>query len=225
MNQTSEPDSSIVISYLTLRKTIGWLGISLPFLLVLGAWLIFQEKDIRSSISAYYYSDMGDVFVGTLCAIGFFLFSYKGYERRDDIAGDVACVLAVGAALFPTAPVPIPPDEGASCYGGQIGYCPHGFFAASFFLMLAYFCLFLFTKTDPNKPPSRRKLKRNAVYRACGYTMLSCILLVPFIYLLPDNITAAIEKYDPVFWLETVAVLAFSVSWLTKGEAILKDES
>jgi hypothetical protein len=30
---------------------------------------------------------------------------------------------------------------------------------------------------------------------------------------------------NPVFWLESLAVEAFGVSWLTKGETILKDET
>jgi hypothetical protein len=34
-----------------------------------------------------------------------------------------------------------------------------------------------------------------------------------------------IKKLDPVFWLESLAVVAFGVSRLTKGEMILKDES
>jgi len=33
-----------------------------------------------------------------------------------------------------------------------------------------------------------------------------------------------LERYAPIFWLEGIAVIAFGVSWLTKGEAILKDK-
>ena len=29
---------------------------------------------------------------------------------------------------------------------------------------------------------------------------------------------------EPIFWLESVAIVAFGLSWLTKGETILKDE-
>jgi hypothetical protein len=32
-----------------------------------------------------------------------------------------------------------------------------------------------------------------------------------------------VERLTPVFWLESVAVVAFGVSWLVKGETILKD--
>jgi hypothetical protein len=32
------------------------------------------------------------------------------------------------------------------------------------------------------------------------------------------------EAYKPGYWLEALAVLAFGISWFTKGEAILKDK-
>lgn len=32
-----------------------------------------------------------------------------------------------------------------------------------------------------------------------------------------------VKRLDPVFRLESLAVVAFGVSWLTKGESILKD--
>lgn len=216
MNQIPKPNNSLIISYMTLRRAVGWIGILLPFLLI-GYSLIFQEP-FEKSISHYYYTDMQDVFVGALCVIGFMLFSYKGHERRDDIVGDVACVFAVGVALVPTGP-------GDEMCPDKVSYCVHGVFAAFLFLTLAYFSLVLFTKTDSSKTPSRRKLRRNAFYKAFGYTMLSCILLVPLAsYLLPKNIIDAIH---PVLWLEAIAIIAFSSSWLIKGEEIkiLNDET
>ena len=70
-------EKSLIISYLTLRKIIGILGIALPFVLYLGALIIFQIN-IQSSISSYYYTGMRGVFVGTLFVIGFFCFHTKG---------------------------------------------------------------------------------------------------------------------------------------------------
>ena len=86
MKKTLKIDHSLVFSYLTLRKAIGFLGIALPFAVSLGALLLFRTG-IQSSISSYYYTGTRDVLVGSLWAIGFFLLSYKGYERIDSIAG------------------------------------------------------------------------------------------------------------------------------------------
>jgi hypothetical protein len=192
------------------------LGIALPFILAVGGMLL-DGPDIQTSISSYYYTGMRNVLVGTLCAIGVFLLSYRGYERQDDIAGDIACVFALGVAFFPTTPSGTPTKTQVTIAA------VHYTCAAGLFLTLSYFSLCLFTKTDPNRTPTVRKLQRNKVYRACGYTMLAAIALIALNAVLPDNITASIDKFDPVFWLESVTVIAFGVSWLTKGEAILKD--
>ena len=101
-------------------------------------------------------------------------------------------------------------------------------FAAGFFLTLAYFSLYLFTKSDREKTPKKRQ--RNRVYRACGYVMLLALALIAlevsiqYLELLPDAALRMIENLDPRFWLESIAMLAFGVSWWVKGEAILRDE-
>ena len=56
-------------SYLALRKAVGWIGILLPFILMFGVFLIFKGEIIQESISHYYHTGMGDVFVGALCAV------------------------------------------------------------------------------------------------------------------------------------------------------------
>lgn len=215
INTTKEP-SSLMIGYMTLRKAVGLLGTSLPFVLSLGALLLF-DTGIQPSISSYYHTGMGDVFVGILCAIGVFMLSYRGYERQDGVAGDLACVFAVGTALFPTTPRG---DLTLDAIGAL-----HLVFAALFFLTLAYFSLFLFTKTDPTKTPTRRKIQRNQVYRVCGYTLVASIALIFLLTFLPSEIKRALSPYNPVYWLESLAVVAFGISWLTKGEAMLKDET
>lgn len=209
---------NLVITYLTLRKMIGILGFALPFILYSGALLIFQTG-MQNSISSYYHTGMRDLFVGVICVIGFFLLAYKGYETADNVTGDIGCLSAIGLALFPTAP-----DDVVSGTNLFIGYV-HLTFAAMFFLTLIYFSLFLFTKTDPDRTPTQRKLQRNKVYKICGYTMAGCILLITIYFLLPEETTSPLSDYYPVFWLESIAIIFFGISWLTKGEAILKDEN
>ncbi len=237
MNPNTEIENRHLASYLTLRKGIGYLGLALPFILGIGGMLL-PEPGLRSSISAYYHTGLGDVFVGTIFAIGIFLFSYKGYEPQDDRAGDFACFCAIGLALFYTFP-----DMGDSSRGIGLTVSPataetlekiavaHFVFAAGFFLTLAYFSLCLFTKSDPDKKPSQEKLQRNIVYRVCGYVILLAIALIALggliqkLELLPEATLSTIVSLDPVFWLESIAIVAFGVSWSVKGEAILRDET
>jgi len=79
----------------------------------------------------------------------------------------------------------------------------------------------LFRKTNPSKTPTRQKLQRSNVYTVCGSTILACIALIGLRSLLPEE--SPVNGLEPVFWLESIAVFVFGISWLTKGEAILKD--
>jgi putative copper export protein len=216
MPKQQEKNTTLVFSYLTLRKVIGLLGLALPFVLSFGAFVVFRQE-LQSSISYYYWTGMRDVFVGTLFAIGFFLLSYQGYERADNIAGNLACLFAVGVALFPTMQ-----SDGAAGLPRFLSIV-HFVCAAAFFGTLIYFCLVLFTKTKKRGRPTRQKVMRNRIYRGCGYLMAACILLT-FVFFLVQPVYAVLAPYSPVYWLEAIAIIAFGVSWLVKGEAILKDE-
>jgi hypothetical protein len=215
MNQQSGPQEPLVLSYLGLRKAVGIIGVALPFVLAFGK-LLLQGPGIQDSISGYYYTVMRNVFVGSLCAIGVFLMSCRGYDWKDEFAANLACAFAIGVALFPTTPY-----SGATSRDEFIGKL-HLSFAVFLFLTFAYFSLALFTKTAPDKTPTPRKLQRNIVYRVCGYTILACILLIAVVALTP--VRYLVERLTPVFWLESAAIVAFGVSWLTKGETILKDQ-
>ena len=206
--------SCMVVSCLTLRKAVGILSIALPLVLVVGKRLL-DGPGIQSSISAYYYTGMRDIFVGTLCATGVLLFSYRGYDRIDRLVANLAGVFVVGLALFPTASA-----TGGSTAQSIVGHI-HLTFASAYFLAQAYFSLVLFTKTDPARQMTARKKRRNVVYTACGCTIVVCLALVLVDFAFLEH--SAVQALDPVFWLEVVAVFAFGISWLTKGEAILAD--
>jgi len=213
MMQSSD-DSGYVISYMMLRKATGIIGIALPVVLVAGK-ILLESPGIQSSISSYYYTVMRDVFVGSLCAIAVFLMSYKGPGKNDDLAGNLACIFALGVALFPTEPALDPtPHE-------KLVGTVHYMFSAAFFSMLAYFCLGLFRRTSPDRKPTPRKLLRNKVYKICGYTIIFCIVMIGMVSQLSEG--SPVKQLSPVFWFESLAIWAFGWSWFTKGEGILKD--
>ncbi|HTL39332.1 MAG TPA: DUF998 domain-containing protein [Methylomirabilota bacterium] len=215
MAKVTKSNNSLVLSYLDLRKAIGIIGMALPFVLVLGK-VILEGPGLQSSISSYYYTIMRDVFVGSLCSIAVFLFSYRGYAQIDNMMGMLASLFAVGTALFPTDPSVNPTD--LQILIGKF----HITFALLFFLTLAFFALFLFRKTDPTKPPTPQKLMRNSVYTFCGWGIIVCILLIIIVEKLSRDLV--LFDYVPVFWLEALAIILFGISWFVKGEAILKDE-
>lgn len=99
----SESVDPQLISYLTLRKAVGILGIIFPIVLIVGSVICCGCSEVQSSISAYYHTGMRNLFVGLLCAIGLFLFAYRGYDSADAITGNIACLFALGVAFFPTS--------------------------------------------------------------------------------------------------------------------------
>jgi hypothetical protein len=215
MNQQSGPQDPLVRSYLTLRKAVGIIGCALPIVLVFGL-MFLKGLGIQHSISAYYHTDMRNVFVGSLCAIGIFLMSCRGYDWKDGVAGIFACVCAIGVALFPMAP-----EVSSTPVKEHIGWA-HWTFAALLFATLAIFCIFLFTKTGPENRPTRKKVQRNRVYYVCGGAIVVSIVLIPLVT--KTSLKDVIQCPTAVFWLESLAVEAFGFAWLIKGETFLKDE-
>jgi hypothetical protein len=213
MGNTQLSSDQRIISYLTLRKAIGVIGTLLPFVLA-GVYMLLVSKIVfQASISAYYYTSMRNVLVGNLCAIGVFLFAYRGYDWQDNLCTNAAGVFAIGVAFCPTTP----PDPSPTAT--VLGYL-HLAFAGLLFSMLAIISLFLFTRTgSPGERPAQKR-KRDVVYHICGCVIVACLLLVPVEAFVLGQ---AVAGYQPLFWLEAVAIVAFGVAWLVKGQAILKD--
>ena len=221
-----------VISYQTLRKTIGWLGILLPFIMIIGAWAFWNCTTLQPSISHYYYTNMREIFVGVICSVALFLFTYTGPTRIDGWVSNIAGVFGLGIALFPTRLLCdniAKLSEGESCYPCQqsvtsltrIPYHAtlHLLCAALFFITLALMSIFLFRLSDCSKKEQTiQKRKRNIIFLYCGLIMLASIAAAG-VYLM----FAGDKPTTFVLWAEVVALMAFGVSWLTKGQAIVKD--
>jgi len=206
---------NLIISYLTLRKVIGWLGMGLGIFCFVGG-LVFAGI-VKDSISAYYHSNMRDVMVGVLMIAGAFLVSYKGYDKLDDVMSNVAGISAIVVGLFP-------------CYSGQtrLGFMllpgkfvgvVHFVSAGVFFLTLAFISYFLFTKSG--EKVTYRKRQRNKVYRVCGIVIFVSVLVLALAGLfVPSEITKALLL---TLVVEIVMLIAFGISWLVKGEVLLGD--
>lgn len=200
---TEKREDIQIISYLTLRTLIGTLGILLPVLLAIGGFIFSKSFVLKSSISNYYYTPMGNVLVGVLFVLGFFLLTYKGYKSIDNITGSLGFLFALGVALFP-------------CQSDFMAVrIVHFASAGLLFSVFVFFSLVLFTKTHEDKEPSSGKKNRNVVYWVCGLAMILFLLLIAlsFIFLTPDQRNA----YKLIFWLESAALWAFGISWLVKG--------
>ncbi len=210
MTTLPPPPGPLIISYLTLRKVVGFLGIGLVPVVVLGSLILDHPPKIQISVSAYYYTSMRNELEGIICGISMFLLSYHGYTKQDSIVSKIAGLFALGIAFFPTS---------ETAQKGDILSILHYLASGVFFAALSYMSIWLFTKSDGNK--TEQKKKRNRVYRVCGIVMAVSVLGIPI-----DSIPAiheAVFFLKPTLIFETLALVAFGISWLTKGAFILAD--
>jgi len=65
---------------------------------------------------------------------------------------------------------------------------------------------------------------RNVVYLVSGLTILACMAGIgTCFFLVPSHVKVKLNALGFVFWVEWLAVWAFSAAWLTKGRAIFDD--
>lgn len=230
-------------SYMALRQVIGILGMFLPFAVVFFA-AVFGSPDCLplncfSTISATYHTNAGPIMVGLLFCVGLFLVTYDGYDKQDSIVSTISGIAAMGIAFFPCTLKILSIDSAGHSLGTRVGifHLPievsniiHLCLAAAFFLLLAYNSFFLFTKTKNKDSMSDEKKKRNLLYKICGlviFISIICILVINLLYTFlfsanpPDFYAFEYTPYGIVF--ETIMLIAFGLSWLAKGGAIMRD--
>lgn len=213
-----ERTNTLVVSYLDIRRAIGVSGLLLPVLLGPVGWLAFGIE-FQDNMSSYYHTPLRDVFVGTLCSIGIFLFCYRGYDAIEDWTGNLGCISALGVALFP-----LDPGSDPLYQESWTGYL-HTLSGGTFFITLALYSLFHFPTSSGSKhelAPHERE--RNFIYRTSGLViLLSMVAMGAYLFLLSPEWKRPFDRYNFLFWMEWIAVWAFAGAWLTKGRAMVAD--
>lgn len=200
----------------------------LPVLVVVVSIILCCNECLQPTISDYYYTRSGDILEGVLWVLAFFLFAYKGHEPLDNIITNFAGVCALGVAFFPTTYISGSPQcmhhEAYQC--ASIGMI-HNISAILLFFTFGIMSRFIFIKTDKVKghPNFEIKQKRNKVFKLCGiliFVFIGIILFYEFLRyksLLPYSI----ETYLPLLILEILILWSFGISWLIKGQFMMKD--
>jgi hypothetical protein len=221
-------NQQLLVSYHAQQQTVGWIAFLMPFSVRILA-SVFDGIAWTDSISAYYYTALRDVFVGSLAIGGLALAFFRTDRRHDAWVAVVAGLAAIGIGLFPmkilrgdilwrSATTP----EAADKLLDALQHAPHGplglhfYCVATFFAATAYLVIFSFrANTAPD--PTPQKLARNKVYVVCGAIMAA------------SGIWLAYQKLHQraIFWPELCAVVSFAAAWLVKGQAVpgLKDEA
>ncbi|OXA79542.1 hypothetical protein SAMN05444397_104189 [Flavobacterium aquidurense] len=209
-----------IFTYRRIRRAIGYLGISLPILLVGLSYISFFKTPLQPSISNYYYTNFREIFTGTLAAVGLFLIRYKGHGnpsiwKNDNLLTNIAGIMAIGVALFP-----MNPEDSFNKTYTLIPYAEkwlgwlHYSFAALLFLIMALLAINVFTIGQENETQdSKSMLNENNIYRFCGYSIIVFVILVPI------SETFKWFHYSTLI-LEALALFAFGSAWLIKGRAL-----
>jgi amino acid transporter len=209
----------MLATYQTLRVVLVIIALAFPWVLWIGGRFVFDHIPLQASMSDYYHAStesikdrnerkstgaapdplnsgrgvMRNWFAGVLFAIGGLLAVYKGFRPAEDLALNLAALFAVLTALVPNT------------WEGD-GPPWHGIFAVTFFVCIAYVCIFTASATLSLVNEDRRKRLRR-VYKTLGWAMV----VFP--------VGAAILTYATgrfIFVAEAGGVYAFAFYWLVK---------
>lgn len=205
------------IDTIRLRKTVGWLGMLLP-IIVLVLCLIFQcvpGHVFPDSISAtYYFAPTITPFMGILIAASILLICYKGYEMIDDVINTLTGIAGLCICLFPCSNPEmykmglIPDYVGTFQMPVNISGWIHNISAVLFFGLLAYNVIFLFTKSSGEM--TKNKKIRNIIYRVCGIGMVVALLAIVLV--------SVFNIWGGTWLVEAVALFFFGIAFLTKAD-------
>ena len=209
-----------VFTYRRIRRAIGYLGVSLPILLVGLSLIPFFDTEVQPSISDYYYTNFRDILTGTLAAVGLFMIRYKGHGnisiwKDDQLLTNIGGLMAIGVSLVPVSPE-TEPQNILTLIPYQFSWLGwlHYIFAALLFLTFALLSINVFTigqnKTE-NIPVST--FNENHIYIFCGSAILVLMVLIPVseVYYLFNYSTLI---------LEALILFFFGTAWLIKGRAL-----
>lgn len=191
------------LSYRNLRALIGYIGLTLPVTLVLTG---LADGHVESSLSAYYYTQVGSIFTGSLAAVGVFLIAYRIRAWAwDGILTTLAGIAALGTALFHCAPQHPTANQTVLAH-------IHLASAGALFILLGAISLLIFPYAD-NPPDAPWRV---ACYRGLGALIWLALIAMPVL----SAFAQPFYNDDRVFLiLEAVCVITFSVSFIIKGHA------
>lgn len=197
----------ILATYFSVRIGMAVIALTLPFILWLGG-LWYAGLPLQDSMSTYYHAvgpdghAMRNWFVGILFVVGAFLYLYKGFSQAENIALNIAGVMGWLIALIPSH---------WNCAPDCDKFSLHGLCAVSFFICIAYVCIFCAKDTLHliQDPATRERYKR--IYNWIGFFMLvspvGAYVLSVFFH----------EYKSYTFFVEAFGVIVFALYWLVKS--------
>ena len=200
----AKPERAEINQY-TMKLIVGLVAVLLPVLTNYFADLM--ESSITSISESYWVGGWPEsIFVGFLFAIASFLMAYNGTLAREMWLSKAAALAAVCVALFP-----------CDC-GGQPQIIPGLHYAAAgiMFAVLAYFCLIFLDRAQEKGHAEARR--RAMIYRVCAIGIVLSIAGLAYNGFTSESISGRWDTF--VYWVETLGLVSFGVSWLTASHTV-----
>jgi len=215
-------------TFMTLRALLAGTAVAFPVALVGGGWVL-ADLNVLPQLSAYYFTPLGDLFVGMLCAIGIGLIAYKGFTDAEDIALNIGGVLICLVALFH-----MQPELALNCFA-KADNPPSGYLLRSlqfhvpswlhfacavlFYAVLGYVMIFcshasLVLQSSANAVRCYRRL-----YTSLGAGFVVSVVLSFVIHkLMPDEGCGNLW----ILVAEVLGLLCFAAFWIVKTHEIAR---
>ena len=229
-------DVAYTRSYRIIRLTVGFLGMLLPIIFIIGETFFLRGGvHVRGSLSAYYHTSMQDVFVAGLCVIGFMLATYMAGELKtwDFWVSLIAGIAVLGVVFFPTSRPGLladappcgshPEPPGCSPVEQTLGEHTtaqiHAGFAIAFILSLAVMSFFFAVSEVLDKSGLRAQAQdKQSVFRNpmlfLIHSICALIILIAGIWAF---IGVNVGELTRLYIGEVASVWAFGLSWILAG--------
>ncbi|QKX18156.1 DUF998 domain-containing protein [Microbulbifer sp. YPW1] len=200
------------IDHHTAKLIVGLIALSLA------SFTDFLTPGVSiSSISLSYHltDNARDVFVGSLCVISAFLWSYNGYSLFQAVLSKVGAVAAAAVAFFP-----------CDCFAGRgievvdrettVAGIVHTASAISMFIILAIFC-WLFYRRAKEKNSKQAKI-RGLIYRICAVAIVGAMVVQLLDSLQWVDFSGITHRLT--YYVEATGLFAFGIAWVTASRML-----
>ncbi|WP_231757232.1 DUF998 domain-containing protein [Microbulbifer elongatus] len=200
------------INHHTAKFIVGVIALSLASL----TDLLTPGVSIGSISLSYHLTDNArNVFVGSLCVISAFLWSYNGYSLFQAVLSKVAAVAVAAVAFFP-----------CDCFSGRdleqavrepsLTGILHTASAITMFVILAIFC-WLFYRRVKRKDSKEARI-RGVIYRVCAIAMIGAMAVQLLDILGWVDFSGITQRLT--YYVEATGLFAFGVAWMTASRML-----
>jgi hypothetical protein len=207
-----------------IRTTLCIGTFAFPLLLGWGGKLLLGQS-LLGSMSAYYNTEMRNLFVGMLWFISALLFLYKGYSRAENILLKLAALCALAVACFPMSCISALQPRAfhmgfpTTClYQNEWTLPPaHHLATMIFFLSGASICVFCAKNTLVLLGEDAAALRLRARFRALYIIYGAVIFLHPLLFFALIDFMRHHRGFPVYYFIETGITWIFAAYWLTKN--------